>query len=283
MVAVFFASNLTAMKCIEWDAEKYNDTFQQALVTHLIEKYGLKALFQQTSCLDIGCGSGGVTDLFQKLTNVTKIHGIDISSSMISKAQDVYFFSNEMTFEKHSAEKLQDSNTYDGIISFCTLHWIKHKRCVFKNIFEALKAGGCFFATCDASNENTSVIDSVKKLQEEFPSFKKVFSKGYSEFELFGRYQAKFEDIKKYLEEAGFIDITLEFINFSQEFTLEQFRTFQKAQIFSLPLMTYIPEEEKKDIFERFTELLFEKLSKNNENIRIFTLKALVIKAFKPE
>lgn len=109
------------------------------------QKYEMirKYLNKDQLVMDYGCATGSLSLEFAN--NVREIHGLDISSEMIKKAEtkakegnfhNLKFFHGDVLDEKF------DSARYDVIIAFYVLHLVEDPVKVVKRISELLRPGG---------------------------------------------------------------------------------------------------------------------------------------------
>ncbi len=95
------------------------------------------------NALDIGCGSGFMTNQINRLENFSKIHLIDISKKMISKAKQN--LSNEkFSFEVADFDNFKCYGIYDLVFSNMSLHWSGNFTKLFFNLLNQIPCGGSF-------------------------------------------------------------------------------------------------------------------------------------------
>ncbi len=111
--------------------------------------------------LEIGPGTGILTQLLIDMYPGAHIHGIDISPSMINLCQEK--FSNTNTsFELCDVLTYSNSNSYDLIASSSTLHWTNDLLFTLEKIYENLKPRG-FFVLGMMLNGTLHEIRALKK------------------------------------------------------------------------------------------------------------------------
>lgn len=123
----------------QWDAELYDHKheFVSQLATDLIE---LLSPQPGERILDLGCGTGHLTD---KIATITEVLGIDSAVTMIEKACANY---PDLRFELANAAELTFIEQFDGVFSNAVLHWVKPPEKVITGVWNALKPGGRFVA-----------------------------------------------------------------------------------------------------------------------------------------
>ena len=80
--------------------------------------------------MEIGCGSGFMTNQINQLKNFKKIHLIDISKKMISKAKK-NLSKEKFSYEVEDFDNFKNYKIYDFIFQIC--HYIGQK--IFQNFF----------------------------------------------------------------------------------------------------------------------------------------------------
>lgn len=147
---------------MKWNSDLYNE--QHDFVTN----YG-KSLFDfvptrpEQSVLDIGCGTGVLTNELSKKMRLVK--GIDASKEMIAKAQQLF---PTINFEVMDALELRDINQWDVIFSNAAFHWIDDHDLLLNTIHSSLKPSGKLICEFGAEGNIQTIMDafnfSMKKL-----------------------------------------------------------------------------------------------------------------------
>jgi len=98
--------------------------------------------FGSLNILDIGCGTGNYTDLFERITRERGylFYGIDPSEGMLSKARQKNKF---ITYQVASGEQIpSEANFYDFVYMTDVIHHVSDIYKMFAEIFRVLKPGG---------------------------------------------------------------------------------------------------------------------------------------------
>jgi len=109
------------------------------LINHFLQELPAESA---RNILDIGCGTGNYTDLFQKITRTKQYHiyGIEPSEGMISKARQK---NSQITFKQATAEDIPfEGNFFDFVFMTDVIHHIPDIRKMFSEIQRILKPGG---------------------------------------------------------------------------------------------------------------------------------------------
>lgn len=89
--------------------------------------------------LDIGCGTGNYTDLFQKLTQA-QVFGVDPSEGMLEKARQK---NAAVTFKTGLADNIPFANDFfDFTYMTDVIHHVPDIKAMFTEIWRVLKSGG---------------------------------------------------------------------------------------------------------------------------------------------
>lgn len=107
--------------------------------------------------LDLGCGSGELTDKINNLS--TKSVGIDFSENMIVQAKSRF---PNLEFYQHDAEKpFPFDYQFDAIFSNAALHWMQNADAVIRNVSNALKTNGRFVFEMGGKGNIEIIIQAI--------------------------------------------------------------------------------------------------------------------------
>lgn len=157
-----------------WDPKKYNEFKEERskpfddLTSHIIDKPNLRVI-------DLGCGTGELTQkLYQKLTNPLVL-GIDNSAEMLAKAP----IQENLEFkEKTILEQIDEETKWDLIFSNAALQWIDNHHELFPKIISRLNTGGQLAVQMPQQNENILNKILLQLVQEEpFASYLKNWTR----------------------------------------------------------------------------------------------------------
>ena len=146
-----------------WNPEKYNE-FKALrykpffdLVTHIKDKPNMKVI-------DLGCGTGELTNMLsERLTNPT-VKGIDSSKEMLGKAKEF----NSIQFEQQTIEKqINTGEKWDLIFANASIQWIDNHELLFPKIISLLNKDGQLAIQMPCQNENLLNQIVIELVQEE--------------------------------------------------------------------------------------------------------------------
>ena len=114
-------------------------TFYKINMPEIIERLKCIDNYPLISVLDVGCGTGVLTNFISK--QVSQIIGIDPSRESIRIARQSLKNKN-LNFECTTIEDFKTTNQFDAIVANMTLHTIKYIQSALKKIYDLLTVGG---------------------------------------------------------------------------------------------------------------------------------------------
>ena len=112
--------------------------------------------------LDVGCGSGRVTEeLLARVPNGT-VCGVDGSAAMVEQARER--LGDRVELLVGDAAELEVTRPFDAILSTAAFHWIADHERLFARLHAALRPGGRLVAQCGGAGNIANVqraIDAV--------------------------------------------------------------------------------------------------------------------------
>jgi trans-aconitate 2-methyltransferase len=185
----------------DWNAEQYHQLSapQQSWGRRVLERLPLTG---DELVLDVGCGTGQLTEEVQRRLPRGRVIGADRSDAMVESAA--------MWLSEHAprAKVIQADGAalpfrrvFDGVFSGATFHWILDHGALFRSIITALKPGGRLAAQCGGAGNLSLLRGRAQRLQDA-PSFAFYFD-GWTE----PWYYADAEATTRRLVAAGFVDV----------------------------------------------------------------------------
>lgn len=152
-----------------WSGDYYNENsdpqYQAALSVLKNTKLG-----NYKSILDIGCGSGKITKEIMRMFPHATIEAIDASEDMVQAARKKYRkLSKRVSFNVEDAQNLSYKDTFDLVVSFSCIHWIKDKKALFEGIAQALKPNGTVLIVGCAKSDTNPISRAILDLKERLP------------------------------------------------------------------------------------------------------------------
>lgn len=115
------------------------------------------------SILDIGCGTGDLTNDLQK--SGAHVLGMDNSENMLARARLKY---PKLHFIKSDVTTFQMDKKFDAVFSNAALHWVKEPEQAALSIYHALKQGGRFVAEFGGHGNVGIVINGILEVLREY-------------------------------------------------------------------------------------------------------------------
>ena len=145
-------------------------------------------------CLDIGCGGGANVRKLLEKSPYGRVTGIDYSEISVEKTRKI----NKAGIESKRCEILQGDvmklpfrdEIFDVITAFETIYFLPDICGVFKQVYKILKIGGTFMICNESNGENPRDEKWTNRIQG-----MKIYNS---------------EQIKKFLEDAGFTDVKVD-------------------------------------------------------------------------
>jgi trans-aconitate 2-methyltransferase len=133
----------------EWDAPTYHRvsspqfTWGQAVLDRL-------PLAGDETVIDVGCGTGRLTELLLERLSRGRAVGIDLSTNMLATARASMpdGARDRVAFVHADAAALPFAGRADAIFSTATFHWVLDHPRLFRSLFAALTPGGRLVAQC---------------------------------------------------------------------------------------------------------------------------------------
>jgi ubiquinone/menaquinone biosynthesis C-methylase UbiE len=154
------------------DVREADITLMNHLLQHMPSRAGL-------SVLDIGCGTGNYTSLFQKITQEKgwKICGLDPSKDMLAIARRK---NARIVFRQGTAEQIPwESDSFDFIYMTDVIHHVPDIRAMFAEILRVLKPGG---SVCIVTQSHKQI--EARPIVQFFPGTVRVDKQRYPDIDV---------------------------------------------------------------------------------------------------
>jgi trans-aconitate 2-methyltransferase len=185
----------------DWNAERYHDLSspQQAWGRAVLERLPLAGT---ESVLDLGCGTGRITQNIHERLPHGRLVGADRSDAMIEAAASwLRAHAPGAAVVQADGAALPFAGAFDAVFSGATFHWILDHAALFRSIITALKPGGRLVAQCGGAG-NLAVLRARADRLRSDPRFAPFFD-GWAE----PWYYADVDSTRRRLAAAGFVDI----------------------------------------------------------------------------
>lgn len=141
-----------------WDARTYDQTSapQQAWASEVLAR--LEGIAPDATVLDVGCGTGRVTEALLALVPRGRVLAIDASADMVAFARRRLGDRAEVWCQE--VLDLDLDEPVDAIVSTATLHWVTDHDRLWGRIAHALRPGGVLKVQCGGEG-NISAVRAV--------------------------------------------------------------------------------------------------------------------------
>jgi trans-aconitate 2-methyltransferase len=183
----------------EWNATAYhrvsNPQFDWGLV--VLDRLALDG---DELVLDVGCGTGRLTDKLLDRLPSGRVLALDLSSNMVETARG--FLQRRHGSRVHlaiaDAAALPVHERADALFSTATFHWVLDHPALFRSLFDALKPGGHLVAQCGGGRNLQRIHHRLNRLRSD-PEFVECFESWREPWEF-----ADAETTAQRLADAGF-------------------------------------------------------------------------------
>ena len=142
-----------------WDAATYDRTSQpqQQWAGDVLGR--LQGLAPHATVLDVGCGSGRVTEQLALLVPEGRVLAIDASAEMVQLARERLGARAEVWCR--DALELELDGEADLVFSTATLHWVRDHDRLWRVLGRALRPGGRLEAQCGGEGNIACVREAI--------------------------------------------------------------------------------------------------------------------------
>lgn len=235
----------------EWNAEAYHRVSdpQYEWGLPVLDKLPLEG---HERVLDVGCGTGRLTEKVIERVPRGEVVALDLSFNMLQTAREYLQprYAGRVRFAQADAAALPMSRHADAIFSTATFHWVLDHPMLFKSLYAALKPGGRLVAQCGGVRNIQRVRDRCAQLASE-AAFAPYFAGWTGPWHF-----ADPQETEDRLRQAGFVDARadLESKSFGPP-DADAFREFVTSVVCRHHL-SRLPDAESQD---RFMDALTEK------------------------
>jgi trans-aconitate 2-methyltransferase len=143
-----------------WDARTYDESSapQQAWASEVLAR--LEGIAPDATVLDVGCGTGRVTEALLALVPQGRVLAVDASADMVALARRR--LGDRAQVWCQNALDLELDEPVDAIVSTATFHWVTDHDRLWARLAQALRPGAMLEAQCGGEGN----IDRVREVIE---------------------------------------------------------------------------------------------------------------------
>ncbi len=127
------------MNSDSWNPKQY-EKFKDERSQPFFDLLSLIHPCEQSTIIDLGCGTAELTAQLQQKMNAKKTIGIDTSDEMLAKAEQ--FKNDKLFFRKDSIEAFKEEKAFDVVFSNAAIQWCTNHPLLLKRFTAALRPGG---------------------------------------------------------------------------------------------------------------------------------------------
>jgi len=154
----------------EWNAQAY-DRLANPMQSWGEAILGRMDLRGDETALDLGCGSGRLTEHLLRRLPQGRVIAVDRSANMLAAAREHLEpkFAGHVEYLQRSLELIDLDGVADLAFSNAALHWVRDHRALFAAIYRALKPGGWLVAQCGGGPNILRVRQRAQVLMDAEP------------------------------------------------------------------------------------------------------------------
>jgi trans-aconitate 2-methyltransferase len=148
-----------------WDARTYDRSSepQQAWAAEVLAR--LDGISPDATVLDVGCGTGRVTEALLTLVPRGRVLALDASADMVELARERLGDRAHVWCE--DALELELDEPVDAIVSTAALHWVPDHERLWPRLARALRPGGVLEIQCGGEGNIDCVRAVIESVAEE--------------------------------------------------------------------------------------------------------------------
>jgi trans-aconitate 2-methyltransferase len=228
----------------DWNAAAYHRVSNPQL------EWGLPVLARLSLAgdevvLDVGCGTGRLTERLADRVPRGRVVAVDRSANMVWSARDYLGarYEGRVAFAQADAAALPFASAFNAVFSTATFHWVLDHDQLFANLFAALKPGGRLVAQCGGGPNLHRVHQRCAVIMRN-PIFAPHFTGWTSPWEF-----ANADTTARRLRRVGFTDIETNAHESPVHHTdAAAYREFVE-HVICRPHLSYLPTPELRDRF----------------------------------
>ena len=148
-----------------WDAGTYDRSTSRSRRGRWMSCGRLERLAPDATVLDVGCGTGRVTEALLAVVPQGRVLALDASLDMVELARRR--LGDRARVWRQDALELQLDEPVDAIVSTATLHWVRDHDRLWMRLAQALRPGGALEIQCGGDGNIARVRDVIESVTRE--------------------------------------------------------------------------------------------------------------------
>jgi trans-aconitate 2-methyltransferase len=148
-----------------WDAHTYDRSSepQQAWAAEVLQR--LVGIAPDATVLDVGCGTGRVTEALLELVPQGRVLALDASAEMVALARSRLGVRASVWCQ--DALELELDEPVDAVVSTAALHWVPDHDRLWARLAGALRPGGVLEVQCGGEGNIDGVREVIEAVAQE--------------------------------------------------------------------------------------------------------------------
>jgi trans-aconitate 2-methyltransferase len=152
-----------------WDPGQY-ERFREERDQPFLDLLALVRPRPGMRVVDLGCGTGRLTQLLHRRLGAQDTLGIDSSAAMLAESRA--FAGDGLRFEQGEIARFEPREPYDLVFSNAALHWVPGHAALFRRLTDALGEGGQLAIHVPANFDHPSHVVAAEVARE--PPFREA-------------------------------------------------------------------------------------------------------------
>jgi trans-aconitate 2-methyltransferase len=143
-----------------WDARTYDRSSEPQQEWASVVLARLEGIAPDATVLDVGCGTGRVTEALLALVPRGRVLAVDASADMVALARKR--LGDRAEVWRQDVLELELDEPVDAVVSTAVLHWVRDHDRLWARLARALRPGGVLEAQCGGKGNIDAVCEVIE-------------------------------------------------------------------------------------------------------------------------